>query len=172
MKKVTTEEYVNALLNLQQIRKEEEEYEKRLNIPKNHLKDSKIFEILILSLTKTNKELKSIAKNIYNNFLKEYSHNKKLYNLYKDKIFLIIYNYYINLSNTTSLDLDPESLIIINNNEAFSIVLDDLKEISKQIYKNQLEIKKVKELLKNKEKCLNIKKNYQNPKKRLKKRKK
>ena len=95
MKKVTTEEYVNALLNLQQIRKEEEEYEKRLNIPRNHLKDSKIFEILILSLTKTNKELKSIAKNIYNNFLKEYSHNKKLYNLYKDKIFLIIYNYYI-----------------------------------------------------------------------------
>lgn len=157
MKKVTAKDYINALETLEYIKKQEKEYEKIYQLPPH---TTQIFETILTKLTKSNITLKQIIKNNIRFFLKDYNHNPKLNELYKEKIILLTYRFYNNLKDSYNLELDPESQTIINKNENLSILLDDIKTIVIQIYKNNIEINNLNELIQKRKISLIIKDKY------------
>ena len=160
MTKITAEEYIKTLKQLEYIKKEEQKYQPIINNKINFKNMSQTFEYTIIALKEVNQYLISRIKLTTTKYLVKTQTNSKDYKYLKNKTYIILYNFYNSLLKNTNLELDYESKILLNHSLEYYMLITELKIITAQIYRNNQEIKYLNNLLKDRNKLITIKKNY------------
>ena len=160
-KKITTQEYVEALKLLIYVKEQENLYKNKLNKKKKNLiYTSQIFELNILELRKKNNVLKQEIDLKIKNFLKDYQHNPRLYKLFSEKINLMISNIITYIPTNNPIKLDYEIKTLNNLYVDFNILYEEIKTTLYTMYKNELEITNINKLITLRKNCIEIKSNY------------
>jgi len=151
---ITLEEYQYSVNRLNIIKKQEEEFletynssNQQLNIPRN-LPQS--LEIELLYLQRKNLDIDTQIELEVQKFIMNFEPNKRLCELLKNKLYIIIELMDNHALTDSSNQPDLELITIINNYPQIEITLDNIRELIKQKHKNNHNSQYIYELLEEK----------------------